>query len=261
MDRFNNAHQSHEHSLKVLELVSKYDDFMDSLTSVADMGCGEGLDINWWARNEYTEILEDDNGNVISETIRPRNYRCYAVDKNIRQINKEMLPDSVNIIEGNFERRVLSRPVDMIWCHNSFQYATNPLNTLKLWNEQMVTNGMLYIGLPYQTTHVNNRLVVRSHNHAYFNHNFLSMVYMLAVNGFDCRDAYFLKEAANPWLHLVVYKTEHEPMDPVETSWNDLAAKNLLNDSMKNSLNKYGYLRQEDIMYAWLDKDFHFIQD
>ena len=51
MDRFNNAHQSHEHSLKVLELVSKYDDFMDSLTSVADMGCGEGLDINWWARN------------------------------------------------------------------------------------------------------------------------------------------------------------------------------------------------------------------
>ena len=84
---------------------------------------------------------------------------------------------------------------------------------------------------------------------------------MLAVNGFDCRDAYFLKEAGDPWLHIAVYKTDHEPMDPVETSWNDLAAKNLLNDSMKNSLNKYGYLRQEDIMYAWLDKDFHFIQD
>lgn len=114
MDRFNNSHQSHEHSLKVLELVSNYDDFMDSLTSVADMGCGEGLDINWWARNEYIEIIEDEQGNV-TETIRPRNYRCYAVDKNIKQINKEMLPDSVNIIEGNFERRVLSRPVDMIW--------------------------------------------------------------------------------------------------------------------------------------------------
>lgn len=260
MDQFNNAYQSHDHSLEVLTLLEGYDDFMDSITSVADMGCGRGFDINWWARNEYTEITEDEHGNQ-QETVRPRNYRCYAVDKNIAQVNKEMLPDSVHLIAGDFEKPVLSRPVDFIWCHNSFQYATNPVNTLKVWNEQLVENGMLYIGMPYQSDYEHNRLVVRSGNYCYFNHNFLSMVYMLAVNGFDCRDAYFLKRRDNPWLHIAVYKSHHEPMNPSETSWYDLAEKNLINDHMKNSLDKYGYVRQEDILYAWLDKDFHKIED
>jgi SAM-dependent methyltransferase len=244
----------------MLNLINSYDDFMDSVTSVADFGCGSGMDINWWARNEYIEYTEDDNGNVF-ETVRPRNYKCYAVDRDLKQITPELLPDNVHLIEGNFENKLLPTKVDLIWCHNSFQYVTNPLNTLKLWNEQMVENGLLYIAMPYQTSYLNNRLVTRSHNFAYFNHNFLSMVYMLAVNGFDCRDAYFLKRRDDPWMQLAVYKTGIAPMDPAKTSWYDLAEKNLINDSMKNSLNAFGYIRQEDILYAWLDKNLYRIED
>ena len=260
MDQFNNSHQSHAQSIKVLELINQYDDFMDSVTTVADMGCGGGFDINWWARNEYIEVVEDDQGNE-HETIRPRNYMCYAVDKNLKQITPDLLPDSVHQIEANFERRVLPRQVDVMWCHDAFQYVTNPIGTLKLWNEQLVENGMLYIGLPYQTSYKNNRLVARSRSGVYFNHNFLSMVYMLAVSGFDCRDAYFLKQKEDPWMHAVVYKSRHEPMDPGVTSWNDLADKNLINDSMKLSLGKYGMLKQEEIIYGWLDKNFYLIED
>jgi hypothetical protein len=80
---------------------------------------------------------------------------------------------------------------------------------------------------------------------------------MLAVNGFDCRDAYFLKEENSPWISAAVYKTEIEPMDPKTTSWYDLADLNLLNDSVVNSLNKYGYVKQDEIITNWLDKDFH----
>jgi len=46
-------------------------------------------------------------------------------------------------------------------------------------------------------------------------------------------------------------------MDPKTTSWYDLADLNLLNDSVMNSLNKYGYVKQEEIITTWLDKDFH----
>lgn len=81
---------------------------------------------------------------------------------------------------------------------------------------------------------------------------------MLAVNGFDCRDAYFLKEENSPWLHAAVYKSEVEPMDPVSTSWYTLAEKNLLNDSVVDCLNRYGYVRQEEILTTWLNKDFHY---
>ena len=82
----------------------------------------------------------------------------------------------------------------------------------------------------------------------------------MAVNGFDCRDAYFLKKKENPWLHACVYKSPHEPMDPTKTTWYDLIDKGLINESMKNCMLKYGEMRQEEIYYAWLDRDFHLIE-
>jgi len=81
---------------------------------------------------------------------------------------------------------------------------------------------------------------------------------MLAVNGFDCNDAYFLKEENDPWLHVAVYKSDVAPMDPKTTTWYQLAEKNLLNDSVVACLNKYGYVRQEELVTSWLDKDFYF---
>lgn len=260
MALFNNGLQSHAHSLTVLDHIRKYDDFLDTITTVADMGCGNGHDINWWSRLEYLEISEDSSGNE-HENWRKRNYICYAVDRDIKQIETGMLPDNVHAIEGDFEKRVLSRAVDFMWSHDSFQYALNPLNTLKVWNEQMNENGMLCITIPQQNAYVYNRLVVRSHSHAYFNHNFLSLVYMLAVNGFDCRDAYFLKERNDAWLHAAVYKSNHAPMDPSTTTWHDLAEKRLINDSMINSVDKYGYVKQEDILCTWFDGNWHKIED
>ena len=57
------------HSLKVLNQLYEYDSFMDSLKNVADMGCGTGEDINWWA----TLTTRDDPPE-------PHNYNCFAVD-------------------------------------------------------------------------------------------------------------------------------------------------------------------------------------
>ena len=79
---------------------------------------------------------------------------------------------------------------------------------------------------------------------------------MLAVNGFDCRDCYMYMAPNYGWVHMAVYKS-HAPLDPVGTSWFDLADKELLHPSVVDSLNRYGHVRQEDIFYPWLDKDFY----
>ena len=79
----------------------------------------------------------------------------------------------------------------------------------------------------------------------------------LAVNGFDCKDAYFYKNANDPWLYVAVYKTDIAPMDPKTTSWHNLAELNLINDSAVASLNRHNYVRQEDLVTVWLDKDFY----
>jgi hypothetical protein len=40
---------SHKHSLQTLETFYEFDDFMESIGTLADMGCGSGLDLEWWA--------------------------------------------------------------------------------------------------------------------------------------------------------------------------------------------------------------------
>ena len=246
-----NGDKSYEHSQQVLELVYQYDSFLDSVTYVADMGCGNGTDAEWWATLTTRENPPE-----------PRNYITYAVDKDVSKISDDIkkLPN-LKVYEGDFEKTILPRPVDIIWCHNAFQYALDPIKTLSLWNSFMHENGMLLISMPYTSGFEYNRYFNHSYSNVYYNHSMIGMMYMLALNGFDCRDAYFYKNKNNPWMNFAVYKTKIAPMDPATTTWFDLADKNLVNDSVKESLNRRGYVNQDDVLVTWLDKDYHYLKD
>ena len=247
MAQFRDTKASHDHSLQTLETIYGYDSFLDSLEVVADMGCGAGLDMKWFATLETRDDPPE-----------PRNYACYAVDRNLKGFDEETgALSNVQLVEADMENYLLPRKVDLMWCHDSFQYVLNPLTTLKHWNSMMNEDGMLVIILN-QTVHTEyNRLVNRGVNYSYYNHNLVNLVYMLAVNGFDCNDAYALKDLNDPWLHLAVYKSNIEPMDPATTNWYHLAERGLLHPTIENSLNRNGYVKQEDILYPWLDKDWH----
>jgi hypothetical protein len=247
---FKNPLESHEHSRDVLDMLYQYDSFMDSIKVVADMGCGAGLDVNWWA----TLYTRDDPPE-------PHNYIVYAVDRDTSRIESEVLENkNVIPIEGNFEQRLIPRQVDLVWSHDSFQYAVNPLGTLRTWSETMNVNGMLVLNVPIAQTYAYDRLQTRSFSGCYYNHNICTLMYMLAVNGFDCRDCYIYMAANYAWIHMAVYKSM-EPLDPAHTSWFDLADLNLVNDSVMNSLNKYGHVRQEELIFTWLDKDWRFAKN
>lgn len=249
MAPFRTVQASHAHSKKTLDVLYGYDSFLDSIEYVADFGCGGGLDTEWWATLETRDDPPE-----------PRNYSVYAVDTNVSKILSQVkqLPN-VHTIQADFDEvdPVLPRKVDFLWCHDSFQYVTNPLNTLALWNDQMNVNGMMVLVFPQAVHYEYNRLNNISWNGCYYNHNVVSLMYMLAVNGFDCRDAYFHKETNDPWLHAAVYKSDIAPMDPKTTTWYELAELNLLNDSVIDCLNRFGYVKQEEIITNWLDKDFN----
>ena len=250
MDQFKNAHESHEHSLKVLNVLYGYDSFLDSIEVVADFGCGSGLDTRWWA----TLMTRDDPPE-------PRDYKIYAVDKNLTVAKKQLdgLPN-VHFFEEDIDtpHAFLPSPVDFIWCHDVFQFMTNPISTLRTWNSVLNVNGMMLLSLPQSTHYSYNRLQTQSRHYCYYNHNIVNLIYMLAVNGFDCKDAYFLKEENDPWLYAAVYKSELAPLDPKTTNWYQLADRNLLPGTVVDCLNRYGYVRQEEIVTAWLDKDFNY---
>lgn len=249
---FKNAYESHDHSRGILDLIYGYDSFLDSLSVVADFGCGAGLDTEWWATLETRDDPPE-----------PRNYLVYAVDKNTSGVEQHVreLPN-VKIVQADFEDEYsIPRKIDLLWSHDAFQYCINPMQTLKRWNDQMNVNGMMILCVPQNVHYAYNRIHTNSYSGVYYNHNIVNLMYMLAVNGFDCRDAYFYKNSNDPWLYVAVYKSDIAPMDPRTTSWHDLAELKLINDSAIDSLTKHNYVKQEDLITVWLDKDFYRIKE
>ena len=247
MALFKNAHESHQHSLDILNMIYGYDSFLDNLGVIADMGCGSGLDTEWWAT-----LATRDN------PPEPHNYIVYAVDQDLRGLDELTLAQNKNIIPiaGNFEDRIIPRQVDLIWSHDSFQYSREPFKCLANWKASLNVNGMLLMAIPQTTYLKNNRLVVESHGHQYYSYNIINLMYMLAISGFDCRDAYFYRKENTPWLYAGVYASEHEPLTQNAT-WYDLAERNLINDSIINSVNRYGHARLEDVVVSWFDKNLY----
>jgi SAM-dependent methyltransferase len=252
MGLFKNPEDSHEHSLGVLNLLNEYDSFLDNLSVVADMGCGAGLDALWWLNLQTRDDPPE-----------PRNYVVYAVDQNLKQFNYgDTASKNLVTIEGDFEERVIPRKVDLIWSHDSFQYARNPFKCLATWKETLQENGMLVLSIP-QTVYkdeLRGRYNIDSHNHQYYNYNLLNLIYMLAMSGFDCKDAYFYRQPNSPWLYAAVYASGHDPITS-HASWHDLIARNLINESIVQSINKYGHVRLEEVVVAWLDKNYHRIDN
>lgn len=247
MSRFSNPYHSHEHSQEILNLLYGYDSFLDSLKVICDMGAGSGLDAQWWATLETRDDPPE-----------PRNYRVYAVDKHFNNVEPDVkATPGIRWLERNFEdEAIIPEKADLVWSHDSFQYAINPIGTLANWNRMMNKDAMLVMTLPQQIGYVYNRLTFRTDHYSYHNYTISNLVYMLAVNGFDCRDAYFYKNAETNWIYLAVYKST-DPFDPATTSLHDLAEQGMLHDSVMHSISTNGFLRQEDIVYPWLDKDFY----
>jgi len=237
------------HSLSVLNLIQQYDIFLESIHHIAIMGCGASEDVEWWA------TLLNNN-----EPPEPYNFSCHVVD--IDSSKLAQLPNLKNIHKVNAgfdDDYIFPVPVDFIYAHDCLQYSTNPLATLAKWNSYMNTNGMLLLSVPQHTGIEYDRQYSRGYSGCYFHYTPISLIYMLAVNGFDCRDAYLLKRFQDPWINLAVYKSDVAPMDPKTTTWFDLIEKNLLHPSIVDSINANGFLKQEEICMPWLDKELYFI--
>lgn len=244
---FDNDHESHTHSLRTLELLYEYDDFMESVGSVVDMGCGTGLDIEWWA----TRTTRD-------ESQRPLNIKCTGIDLN-PSLSIATKYKNIRYYTQDFEEIIMQgmKKFDVIWCHDSFQYVLNPLRTLRQWRDATNPDGMMIITVP-QSTNIEYRVqAFDQRDYCYWNWTMVSLIHALAVTGWDCAAGFFLKNPTDPWLHAVVYRSEQEPLDPKTARWYDLMEQGRLPESARLSIERYGYLRQRDLVLPWLDKSMN----
>jgi len=242
---FSNPDQSHQHSLRTLNALYEYDDFMMSIRTLIDMGCGSGQDLEWWA----TRTTRDEDS-------RPLNIKCTGTDLASeltlahRYRNMQYQPWDFETSPTVFNKKKF----DIVWCHDAFQYVINPFTTLSNWYDLMAPGGMMVLILPQNTNVEFNVQLFDQHDYVYHNWTMVSLIHILALSGFDCKGGFFLKEPNDPWLHAVVYKSQIKPLDPRTTRWYDLADKDLLPVTAVDSIQRHGYLRQQDLVLPWLDR-------
>lgn len=249
LSSFRDAKESHAHSRQTLDVFYEHDDFMESVGRVADLGSGlSGLDALWWAE----ATTRDD-------TPMPLNIQVVAIDQLETFLPVRRAKNLIYQKEDLETWKTVKRGFDVLWCHDTFQYMINPLQCLTNWWHVAANDGMLVLILPQTTNMEFNEEAFDLPSGCYYNHTLTSLIYMLATTGWDCRSGFFLKKPADNWIHAIVYKSRRAPGDPRKTNWYDLAESGLLPDSAIKSINKYGYLRQRDLVLPWIDKSFHWL--
>jgi len=245
MSSFSSPHEKHEHSFKnVLSYMYEYDDFMDSVGRVIDLGCDtEATDMLWWA-----------NATTRDETQTPLGIKCVGVNT-FERLNVKH--DSISYQNHDIETlNSVKKPFDIVWCYDQLQYMINPYQALSNWWHIADNSAMLVLTVP-QT--VNIEYHIQEYNlslgHKY-HYTMPQLIYMLAVSGWDCRSGFFKKTPGDPWLYAIVYKSNVEPMDPKKTNIYKLAEQTeLLPQCAIDGIHKYGKLRQRDLILPWLDKN------
>ena len=240
---FGSPQESHTHSREVLDVIETFYEFMISVGTVADMGGGTGLDAEWWATRE-TDPEVDSTG-----IAQPLNIKSFVIDDGDQFDAKH---PNITHLKLDMENTGLDREqYDVITSHNSLQYAVNPVATLQHWWDLCNTNGMLILQIPQTTNIKYNRHDISNQNNEYYHYTLVNLMHMLAVNGWDCKSGLFTKGLRDPWIKAVVYKGDVKPQNPRTTSWNDLAELDLLPDSAVHSINRWGYVKQEDLVLPW----------
>jgi len=241
---FSSQQLAHDHSVKnILTEIYKHNEFMESISRMVDLGCqSEGLDLQWWANAETND-----------DSFTPLEIKCTGVNSIDKLIVKHK---GITFQKGNVQDfNKTKKPFDVLWCHDTLQYLTNPYQALANWWHVAAQDAMMIIAVP-QTTNVEFNMLEYNAQMNHKHHFTMPMlIYMLAVNGWDCKSGFFKKDIGDPWMYAIVYRSDVEPMDPAITNLYNLAEDTeLLPESAVKSIHKYGMLRQRDLLLPWLDK-------
>jgi SAM-dependent methyltransferase len=226
------------------------DDFVEfkrSIGSVLDLGCGSGTDLAYIAN--FTDS-DDDNP-------RPLNIPCTGLDIKLTSDAKayETKIKHYSLVEHDFNSSELlpkfPKKFDVVWCHDVLQYSHSVINLLGAVNRSMNKNGMLYLSVP-NTVSVNyGRFQNYTFSQQFQTFTVTQLIYLLAINGFDCNDFYLKKVKHDDCIEVITYKNS-EPYSYTST-WYDLMDKKCFNDSANAIIEKHGFLTDQGLLTKWID--------
>ena len=228
---------------QTLEYLNQFDDFKRSIKHMADLGCGNGSHLEYWAN--MRELLEDGTEG------RYLDFNCVGFDLDCEKI----IPQRKNIKYKNFDLNIdnimWSVNFDVVWCHDVMQYIYSPLEFLGRVNRAMTMGGMLYLNVPSTVNVVHHMFKNYTPPGHYNTFTVTQILYLLALNGFDVKDYYLQKRKFEDIIQVVVYK-ERDPL-PYTTTWYAMTDMDIVSDNMREVIMQNGILKDQGLVTTWLD--------
>ena len=221
--------------------LSVFGEFMESIDTVIDVGCGNGHDALWWAN--ATDGNEEDplnlGINVIGLDIKDR------IDPTLK------IPSNLTFKFENWNIVKFKKQFDVVWTHNTIQETQDPLKFLHKMNEFCADGGMLALSFPTTSNMFYGDPDYRIYQQAPHSITMIHLIYMLVLSGFNCNEGFFTKQPGTNIISAIVYKDTDEVYAHGERPLADFI--DLLPDSCKEQLKKYNYLTNKNLLLRWLD--------
>jgi SAM-dependent methyltransferase len=248
MSNWEDVEVSHAHSLRTLNILNGFDDFKRSIKNLLDVGSSKGFDLNYWAN--MRDINDDGSPG------RPLNIKCTGVD--LHNTMAEPIPKNVDFTMHDFNTGpfpFINRKFDVVWSHGSLQYAHSPIQLIGHINNAMNKDGMFYLCVPSTINNAYNKF--ENYTPAKFLNTFTltQIIYYMALNGFDCKDAYFNKPQNEDMIEVLTYKNR-KPFD-YNTTWYELLEQDIFNENMTEIIMAKGYLTNQGLTSKWIDGTVH----
>ena len=147
----------------------------------------------------------------------------------------------------------IAQKFDVVWGHCFLHRYHDPYKVLRHINTLQEKDGMLCITVPKLHNFFYNEPDYRIYPKVYNDINIVTLIYGLALAGYDCKDAYFLQEKNSNLLSFIGYKNSDDTYEPDEVTVYDLLEMDRLPNSMIQQMKKFGYISNKNLLLSWMD--------
>ena len=237
----NNNSASNSHSLSMLWGLEQFGEFMESIDTLLDVGCGDGHDALWWANATDQQEINPE----------PLDIKVTALDIE-NKVNKDYdIPENLTFVFEDWNTVKFKKPFDVVWTHNTLHTAQDPLLFLHKMNEFCSDGGMLALSFPTTSNMFYGDPDYRIYQQAPHSITMIHLIYMLVLSGFNCNDGFFVKQPGTNIISAIVYKDTDKVFKHGERPLADF--NDLLPDSCQKQLAKYNYISNKNLLLRWLD--------